>query len=93
MKNLHLLPTDKPKQETLKELALKNSKYINHSNINYSKQEAIILDAKWMQERMYSEKEVFRKFDSNIAKFFILLILFLSIICLRGSFFGEYFIM
>ena len=46
------------KQETLEEFALKNSKYINHSNINHSKQEAIILGAKWQQERMYSEEEV-----------------------------------
>jgi hypothetical protein len=48
----------KPKQETLEEFALKNSKYLNHQNINNEKYEAFILGAKWQQERMYSEEEV-----------------------------------
>jgi hypothetical protein len=52
------IPLDEAKQETLEEFALKNSKYTNHSNINHSKEEAIILGAKWQQERMYSEEEV-----------------------------------
>jgi hypothetical protein len=43
-------PLEEPKQETLEEFALKNSKYTNHSNINHSKEEAIILGAKWQQE-------------------------------------------
>jgi hypothetical protein len=47
-----------PIQETLEEFALKNSKYTNHSNINHSKEEAIILGAKWQQERMYSEDDL-----------------------------------
>jgi hypothetical protein len=51
-------PLDEAKQETLEEFALKNSKYTNHSNINHSKEEAIILGAKWQQERMYSEEEM-----------------------------------
>ena len=48
------------KQETLEEFALRNSKYTNHSNINNQKQEAIILGAKWQQERLYSEEEVIK---------------------------------
>jgi hypothetical protein len=44
------IPLDEAKQETLEEFALKNSKYTNHSNINHSKEEAIILGAKWQQE-------------------------------------------
>jgi hypothetical protein len=55
-------PLDEAKQETLEEFALKNSKYTNHSNINHSKEEAIILGAKWQQERMYSEEEVIEFF-------------------------------
>jgi hypothetical protein len=51
-------PQEEPKQETLEEFALKNSKYTNHSNINHLKEEAIILGAKWQQKRMYSEDEV-----------------------------------
>jgi hypothetical protein len=51
-------PLDEAKQETLEEFALKNSKYTNHSNINHSKEEAIILGAKWQQERMYSEEDL-----------------------------------
>ena len=55
-------PLDEAKQETLEEFALKNSKYTNHSNINHSKEEAIILGAKWQQKRMYSEDEVIEFF-------------------------------
>jgi hypothetical protein len=45
-------------KETIEEFALRNSKYTNHSNINTQKQEAIILGAKWQQERMYSEEDM-----------------------------------
>jgi hypothetical protein len=47
------------KQETLEEFALKNSKYTNHSNINHSKEEAIILGAKWQQEKMYEIMDLY----------------------------------
>jgi len=58
---------EEPKQETLEEFALRNSKYTNHSNINYQKQEAIILGAKWQAERMYSESDKIMKFlDTEI---------------------------
>jgi hypothetical protein len=53
---------DEPRKETLEEFALKNSKYTNHSNINHSKEEAIILGAKWQQERMYSEEQAIEFF-------------------------------
>jgi hypothetical protein len=55
-------PLDEPRKETLEEFALKNSKYTNHSNINHSKEEAIILGAKWQQEQdknKYSEEDMF----------------------------------
>jgi hypothetical protein len=51
---------NEPPQETLEEFALKNSKYTNHSNINHLKEEAIILGAKWQQERSYSEEDLRR---------------------------------
>jgi len=51
---------EEPKEETIEEFALRNSKYTNHSNINTQKQEAIILGAKWQAERMYSEEEVYK---------------------------------
>jgi len=53
---------EKPKQETLEEFALRSSKYKNHTNINNEKYEAIILGAKWMQERMYSEEDMRKAF-------------------------------
>ena len=46
-------------KETLEEFALRNSKYTNHSNINNQKQEAIILGAKWQQERMYEIMDLY----------------------------------
>jgi hypothetical protein len=58
------------KQETLEEFALKNSKYTNHSNINHSKEEAIILGAKWQAERMYSEEEVYHILVEHTAFLF-----------------------
>jgi hypothetical protein len=71
-----IIPKEEPKQETLEEFALKNSKYINHSNINYSKQEAIILGAKWQQDKIlellknndYGNEPVFEFLEEEFKK-------------------------
>jgi hypothetical protein len=62
-------PLDESRKETLEEFALKNSKYTNHSNINHSKEEAIILGAKWQQERSYSEEDMKQFAFECVGKF------------------------
>ena len=58
-KNIHVLPTDKPKQETLEEAAHEHYK---KGQLGLEKaadtEHAFIKGAKWQQERMYSEEEV-----------------------------------
>ena len=53
MKNLHLLPKEEPKQETLEEAANKQWGNVHRTGVL-----GFIEGAKWQQERSYSEEEV-----------------------------------
>lgn len=60
MKNIHIVPTDKTKQETLEQAA---ETYVKDNFQMYAFPEAIMIvykdGAKWQAERMYSEEEVY----------------------------------
>jgi hypothetical protein len=66
MKNLHLIPTEEPKQETIEEASLRlvpnrNTKtpFGSSQQITPTRERnTFIKGAKWQAERMYSEEEV-----------------------------------
>jgi hypothetical protein len=59
MENIHVLPTDRPKQETLEEAA---HEYFKRGQLGLEKaadtETAFLKGVKWQAERMYSEEDM-----------------------------------
>jgi hypothetical protein len=62
-----IIPKEEPKQETLEEAA---HEYFKRGQLGFEKasdtEEAFLKGAKWMQERMYSEEEVYILLEKSI---------------------------
>jgi hypothetical protein len=53
---IHLIPKNKPKEDTIEEAAINYANY--NEQIKKAVQEAVKFGAKWQAERMFSEEEV-----------------------------------